>query len=69
LNALIGASETIQKFKPKLAICAYHKGDDLITLPQFIRSLDPNYKLYLRHCTPTWAETVLYAEHPTLTSN
>ncbi|HPQ11449.1 MAG TPA: FkbM family methyltransferase, partial [Bacillota bacterium] len=69
LNVLIGASETIQKFKPKLAICAYHKGDDLITLPQFIRSLDPNYKLYLRHCTPTWAETVLYAEHPTLTSN
>jgi len=61
LNVLIGASETIQKFKPNLAICAYHKGDDLIALPQFIRSSDPKYKLYLRHCTPTWAETVLYA--------
>ena len=69
LNVLIGASETIQKFKPKLAICAYHKGDDLITLPQFIRSLVPSYNFYLRHCTPGWGDTVLYAELPALTSD
>jgi len=62
LNVLICASKTIQKFKPKLAICAYHKGDDPITLPQYLTSLIPNYKLYLTHCSPGWAETVLYAE-------
>jgi len=62
LNVLTGASQTIQLFKPKLAVCVYHKGNDLITIPQFIKSINPSYKLYLRQCTPTWPETVLYAE-------
>ena len=62
LAALQGAAETIKKFKPALAICAYHKGEDLITLPQFIKSLNPNYKLYLRkHTLAADSELVLYA--------
>ena len=48
LTALKGAAETIKTFKPTLAICAYHKAEDLITLPQFIKSLNLNYKFYLR---------------------
>lgn len=48
-------------FRPKMAMCTYYKGNDLIVLPQFIISIDLSYKLYLRHCAPAWAETVLYA--------
>ena len=62
LNALKGAAETIKTFNPALAICAYHKAEDLITLPQFIKSLNPNYKFYLRkHNFSTDTELVLYA--------
>ena len=62
LEALQGAAETIKKFKPTLAICAYHKAEDLITLPQFIKSLNPDYKLYLRkHTLAIDTELVLYA--------
>ena len=62
LPALQGAAETIKTFKPTLAICAYHKAEDLITLPQFIKSLNPDYKFYLRkHSLITDTELVLYA--------
>jgi len=43
LAALAGASRTIQHFQPKLAICLYHKWDDPITIPRFIRSLGVEY--------------------------
>ncbi len=60
LKVLAGASGTIRTFKPSLALSAYHRGDDLIKLPKFLSELNPNYKFYLRHCTPGWADTVLY---------
>lgn len=60
-NALKGAINTIRKFKPKLAICAYHKDDDLIVLPQLIKQIFPEYKLYLKHNTISRNETVIYA--------
>jgi len=60
LSVLTGARETIKTFKPSLALSAYHRGDDLIELPKFLLELNPNYKLYLRHCGPRWPETVLY---------
>ena len=61
LEALIGASKTIVRCKPTLAICVYHKREDLITIPQFIKELYPDYKLYLRAYYPHLAELVLYA--------
>ena len=62
LRALKGAKKTIEKNKPALAICAYHKTEDLITLPQYIKSLNKNYKLYLRrHSFITEWNIVLYA--------
>ena len=61
LAALHGARETIKKNKPKLAICIYHNPEDLWTIPAFIRDINPNYKLYIRHHLYTFCETVLYA--------
>ena len=61
LKVLKGAHETIQAFKPSLAVSAYHRGDDLVELPKLLLKLNPNYEFCLRHCSPGWAETVLYA--------
>lgn len=48
LNALKGAVNTMQKFRPALAISTYHRREDLITLPQFIKNVYKNCKIYLR---------------------
>ncbi|NLT84365.1 FkbM family methyltransferase [Coprothermobacter proteolyticus] len=61
LKVLEGAHETIKTSKPSLALSAYHHGEDLINLPKFLLQLNQNYKFYLRHCSPSWTETVLYA--------
>ncbi len=61
LESLKGAKETIQRCKPKLAICIYHKLEDMTEIPLYIKSLVPEYKLYVRHHSNSSAETVLYA--------
>lgn len=62
LEALKGASATISNFKPKLAICIYHKPKDAWTIPQYIKSLVPEYNLYLDNYTINNEEFVLYAK-------
>ena len=61
LAALRGMEETIKKNKPKLAICIYHKFEDLWELPLYIKSLVPEYRLYIRNYTSYLDEIVLYA--------
>lgn len=61
LPALEGAEETIRRYKPKLAICVYHKDDDLIRIPEYIMSLNANYQLYFDYYTDVGWEAVLYA--------
>lgn len=60
LACLKGARKTIEKFQPKLAVCIYHKPDDFITIPQYIKSTHPYYDLYIDHHTASLGETVLY---------
>lgn len=61
LSALKGASRIIKMQKPKLAICIYHKHEDIWEIPDAIWSLCPEYNLFLRHYTDNHNETVLYA--------
>lgn len=61
LNALKGATTLIKKFKPKLAISIYHKEEDLFDIPNYIHSIVPEYKLFLRHYSTCLTETILYA--------
>jgi FkbM family methyltransferase len=58
--ALKGASSTIRKYKPKLAISAYHKWDDLLVIPQLIHSIRDDYSYYLDCTTGFGGEAILY---------
>lgn len=61
LEALKGCRKTIEVFRPKLAICVYHRLEDIFEIPSLILEYCNEYKFYLRHYSPYWAETVLYA--------
>ena len=61
LNALLGSECTILNYRPKLAICVYHKPEDIIEIPSYILSLHSDYTLYLRHYSFYYSETILYA--------
>jgi len=61
LEAIKGAKQTIIEHKPKLTATVYSKADEMITLPQYIKSLVPEYKIYFRFHTYSTLETVLYA--------
>lgn len=61
LAALRGAEQIIREQRPKLAICVYHKPEDMWEIPSLILQYHPDYKLYLRHYSISNTETVLYA--------
>ena len=61
LEALKGAECIIRDHKPKLAICIYHRPEDIYTLPEIIKSFRDDYKFYIRHYTNNMCDTVLYA--------
>jgi FkbM family methyltransferase len=59
--ALRGAAKTVEAGRPKLAISAYHRPDDLFTLMGEILALRDDYQFTLRHHSPFIRDTVLYA--------
>jgi FkbM family methyltransferase len=61
MEALGGATESIRAGRPVLAICVYHKPDDLRQVPLFIDSLSRAYRFFLRaHDEEGW-DLVCYA--------
>lgn len=63
LDALKGATEIIKRDHPKLAVCIYHKSEDLFSCILYINYIVGNgvYKYYIRHHSDNITETVLYA--------
>jgi FkbM family methyltransferase len=61
INALCGARKLIEKQKPKLAICVYHKISHLWEIPILINEMLPDHSIFLRHHTNLEYETVCYA--------
>lgn len=61
LKALAGAENTIRRCHPRLAICIYHKPEDILEIPAYILSLSEDYDFYIRHYQMTQSETILYA--------
>ena len=60
-KALLGARETIKKWRPRLAICIYHKSEDIVELPALILDICEDYKFTLRQYASRLTSTVLYA--------
>ena len=61
MNALVGARKTIERMRPKLAICIYHSDEDMLRIPEWILNLHLDYKLFVRHHFGARNETVAYA--------
>ena len=71
LSVLKTAINTIQDKRPVLSICAYHKAEDLIDIPFWIKSNVEDYVFALRRYPSVWwnyqsqilqrIELVLYA--------
>lgn len=62
-DAIVGASRIIKENIPTLAICVYHKREDLIEIPKLIMSIagEDAYNFYIRHHQTNLTELVLYA--------
>jgi FkbM family methyltransferase len=54
--ALAGAENLLKTQKPKLNIAGYHRFEDIFEIPLLIKSINPSYKIFLRHhhCIPAW---------------
>ena len=62
IKGLQGAKEIIGKQKPKLAICLYHRPEDLWEVPCMIHAINPEYQMIIKHhCGYNYTDTVLYA--------
>jgi FkbM family methyltransferase len=59
--ALAGAQHTIQKHRPKLAVCAYHRAADAIEILRVLKSFDAGYRYSLRLHSASFYDLVLYA--------
>lgn len=60
-GALRGASRTICRDKPFLAISVYHVAGDLPAIITLLNEMVPEYRFWLRHYSDGKTETVLYA--------
>ena len=61
LASLRGAEQTIREFRPRIAVCVYHRDDDLLTIPAYLKSLNPDYNIGLRHCNQVRFDTICFA--------
>jgi FkbM family methyltransferase len=48
MAALGGARNFIERYEPELAICVYHRANDIFKIPEYIKSINPSYKCILR---------------------
>lgn len=62
--ALRGGEETIRRRRPKLIVCLYHTPADMMTIPAYVRTLAPEYELYVAHSSCQFTDTILYARCP-----
>lgn len=60
MKALAGAQRHIDTNRPKLALAVYHQAADFRLIHDYVRSFNHGYKIYLRHYTQGWSETVMF---------
>ena len=60
-DILMGAVNTIKRFKPKLAICLYHSTADFFEIPILINKINDKYLFNLGVYDPQGADTYIHA--------
>ncbi len=60
IPALLGAQKIIRKYRPGLAICAYHRPHDIWQIPKIISEWHLEYKFYLRTHGYSEFDSVIY---------
>lgn len=60
-EVLSSMKDYIQREKPDMAVSIYHKLEDLWNLPLLLHEIYPEYKLYIRHQSNYYTETICYA--------
>ncbi len=59
-DTIVGAKNTIKKYRPILAICIYHKAEDWYKIPKLVLAIEKDYDIYIRHYMEGIYETVMY---------
>ena len=62
-NALQGARKTLIRFKPRMAICVYHRDDDPVVVPGIIQETRSDYSVHGKLVETGWGKVrpkVLY---------
>lgn len=57
---LTSMSRFIEHYRPAMALSIYHELTDLFKIPLMVNRMMPNAKLFIRHNTNDFSETVLY---------
>lgn len=60
-DAIDGAKETIRSNMPTIAICLYHRPNDIFNIPLKLNKLYAGYSFYIKHNSDINYETVLFA--------
>ena len=60
IEALKGMEGTLKRNRPKLAISIYHKSEDYLDIPEYLHSIIPDYKFYIRFYSWGGSDMVLY---------
>jgi FkbM family methyltransferase len=60
-EALAGGSELLRRHQPVLAVCTYHRSEHLWQIPNLIRSISPDYHVFLRRYAEECWEGICYA--------
>ena len=49
-EALRGAAATLRRLRPRLTICAYHKSEDPVAIPELVHAIAPAYAMQVGSC-------------------
>jgi FkbM family methyltransferase len=63
-EALAGAAGLLRRARPALSVCVYHRSEHLWDIPLLIKSLVPDYSVYIRRYAEDCWELVCYAVPP-----
>ena len=61
-KAILGAKESIKKYRPVMHIACYHRSEDIFDLPLEVLKIRSDYKVYMRHLphVPGWDTAFIF---------